>query len=146
MIKMRLYACLALGLLLLVGSACDSPDPGPQQESGRTHELRIANTGDEDIRGLVVLFPGIDPSTTARIEFGDVAAGETTEYVAVPGGVYRYAAYEYTLNGETVHQPVTDWVGEAPMEGTRFTYRIGLDTMRVRGDQMRLVEVVGERE
>lgn len=140
MIKKWLFVCVAI-CLLLTGTACDSPN-SDSQEQGGAHELRIANTGDEDIQGLVVLFPDTDPSATARIEFGDVVAGETTEYMTVPGGVYRYAAYEYTLDGQTVHQPVMDWVGEVPVEGIRFTYQISLDTTRVRGDQMRLVEVL----
>lgn len=140
MIKKWLYACLVV-CLLLAGIACDSSEPD-SQEPGNAHELRIANAGNEDIEGLVVLFPDIDPSATARIEFGDIASGETTEYIAVPGGVYRYAAYEYTLDGQTVHQPVTDWVGEVPLEGARFTYQISLDTTGVRGDQIRLGEVL----
>jgi hypothetical protein len=143
LIKQWLYACLVV--CLMAGSACDSSDPDPQGP-GDAHELRIANAGDEDIQRLIVLFPDTDPSATARIEFGEVASGETTEYVAVPGGVYRYAAYEYTLDGQTVHQPVMDWVGEVPLEASRFTYQISLDTARVRGDQMRLIDVVEEAE
>lgn len=142
MIKKWLYSSFVI-CLLLAGAACDSSN-SDSQEQGNAHELRIANIGDEDIQGLVVLFPDIDQSATARIDFGDVASGETTEYIPVPGGVYRYAAYEYTLDGQTIQQPVMDWVGEVPLEGTRFTYRISLDTTRVRGDQMRLVEVLAE--
>ncbi len=140
MAKKWLYVCLVT-CLLLAGTACDSSDSNPQGP-GDAHELRIANTGDEDIHGLIVLFPDVDQSATARIEFGDVVSGETSEYISVPGGVYRYAAYEYTLDGQTVHQPVTDWVGEVPLEGARFTYGISLDTTRVRGDQIQLFEVL----
>jgi hypothetical protein len=66
----------------------------------------------------VVLFPD------AEVSFGDVPANATTDYKIFPKGVYGYAAYKYDLNGQTVTQPVIDWVGETPMEGTSFTYTI----------------------
>jgi len=82
--------------------------------------LRLKNVGDKDILKLTALFPDL-----ARVPFGDLAAGQTSDYVDVPGaGVYRYAAYEYELNGKMTVQPVIDWVGEVPMEGTAFTYSI----------------------
>jgi hypothetical protein len=78
-----------------------------------------------------------------RIEnIGDVAAGVTSTYHPVPGGIYRYAAYEYELAGAVVSQFVTDWMGETPLQGEQFTYRVSLDTTKVRGAQATLVEVV----
>ncbi|WP_374687040.1 hypothetical protein [Promineifilum sp.] len=112
--------------LLVTGSAC-TPTTPPESA---VQALRITNAGAEDIYDLIILFPGETPAETARIAFGNVAAGETTAYQAVPHGVYRYAAYEYTLDGDTLHQPVMDWVGEQPLAGTRFTYQIALDTTR----------------
>lgn len=92
--------CLPCPVLLYIcWSVAPVTHPTSTRGPGDAHELRITNAGAEDIQELVVLFPDTDPSTTARIEFGDVASGETTEYVTVPGGVYRYAAYEYTLGG-----------------------------------------------
>lgn len=78
--------------------------------------LRIKNAGATDIKNLIVIFPD------SRITFGDVPAGATSEYQPAPKGVYNYAAYEYTLNGETVNQPVIDWVGESPRPGASYTY------------------------
>lgn len=60
----------------------------------------------------------------------------------MPSGVYRYAAYEYTLENRTIYQAVTDWLGEKPLPGTQFTYEISLDTTRVQGDQIQLVTVL----
>jgi hypothetical protein len=109
--------------------------------------LRIVNSGRQDIAGLVVLFPGLatDPAS-GRVEFGDVPAGQATEYREVPGGVYKYAAYEYAVDGGVTDQPVVDWVGETPMAGSRFTYRIAFDSSKRPGTQIRLVKVeVDER-
>lgn len=131
-----------IACLLVIGSACT---PATPSESS-VPELRITNAGAEDFHDLIVLFPGETPAGTARIEFGKVAVGETTAYHLVPHGVYRYAAYEYTLDGETAHQPVMDWVGEQPLAGTRFTYQIALDTTRVQGDQMQLIGVRPESD
>lgn len=106
-------------------------------------QLRITNSSNVDISKLVILFPGYTPDSEAsRVKFGDVPAGETTKYLDVPSGVYRYAAYEYTLNGQVVTQFVTDWVGENPMVGKKFTYQILLDLQKVEGDQIILVEAL----
>ena len=90
-----------------------SPAPSGQR-------LRLTNSGTADILKLVVLFPG------GRVSFGELAAGQTSEYRDIPGGVYGYAAFEYELNGQTLQQPVIDWVGESPMDGSAFTYTIRL--------------------
>ena len=120
---------MAISLVLTSAmlSACIQPAGGPR--------LRIRNAGAQPIENLVVLFP------EARIEFGDVAAGATTEYLKVPNGVYSYAAYEYEVNGETIVQPVIDWVGEQPMQGSAFTYTVDFDPARTRWEVLQLVEV-----
>jgi len=139
-----MYILLVVGMLFAI-SACNTIDP-PSQEPSDVQQLRISNIGSEDIQDLTVVFPGNTPAEVVRINFGNVAAGETTEYQEVPGGVYRYAAYEYTLNDEIVHQPVTDWVGEKPLVGAQFAYQIVLDTTRVKGNQIELIEVLNESE
>jgi hypothetical protein len=55
------------------------------------------NNGSEDIKSLMVPGPTANIEA-ARVEFGDVPAGELTEHRNIPSGVYRYAAYEYTLD------------------------------------------------
>ncbi len=121
-------------VLLSVTSACTGSAPAQQ--------LRITNSGSEDIKGLSVLFPGPTADSQAlRVSFGDVPAGSTTSYQPVPGGVYRYSAYEYTLDGRSVSQPVVDWVGERPMNGQQFTYKIRLDLQQPTGGQVQLIEV-----
>ena len=61
------------------------------------------------------------------------------------GGVYRYSAYGYTLDGKPVLQRVADWVGESPMPGTAFTYRIQFDPTRRDGAQIVLIGVTVDR-
>ena len=82
--------------------------------------LRVTNSGEEDIEDLTVLFPN------GEVGFGDVPVGTTTEYKEATGGVYRYAAFRLQIDGQLVTQPVIDWVGAAPMEGTSFTYELEL--------------------
>ncbi len=104
------------------------------------------NSGSEDIKGLTVLFPGATADAEAtREEFGDVPAGQTTEYRNVHSRVCRYDAYEYTLDSRVVNQAVTNWVGESPLEGEKFTYQIELGSKKEPGRQVQLIEVLVER-
>lgn len=99
---------------VLCAAACDeSPTSGSPEP-----QLRIRLSGTARVEDLVVLFPG------SRVPFGTVQGGTTSAYRGVPGGVYRYAAYEFVLDGTAFRQPVIDWVGESPMEGRQFTYTI----------------------
>jgi WD40 repeat protein len=102
-----------------------------------TQKLRIINQSDIALHNMIVVFPD------ERIEFGDVPGGTTTEYRDVPQGVYRYAAYDVEVNGQSYEQPVVDWVGETPMQGENFTYTIDLDPARwqTEGRVIQLVQV-----
>jgi hypothetical protein len=83
--------------------------------------LRIRNAGPDDLRALTVLFPD------ARIDFGAVPAGATSDFRDVPGGVYAYAAYEARVDGTRRDVPVIDWVGEAPLPAADYTYVVAVD-------------------
>ena len=122
---------LLILVFVLVLASCGTGAKSPR--------LRVTNGGDEPIAGLIVLFP------EEEITFGDVAPGETTEYQVVSQGVYRYAAYRFQYRGETVTQPVLDWVGEVPMPGEAFTYVIGYDPTRPELQRVQLVEVIREQ-
>ncbi len=100
-------------------------------------KLRIINQSNIPLHNLVVVFPD------ERIEFGDVPGGATTEYRDVPQGVYRYAAYNVEVNGQTYEQPVVDWVGETPLQGENFTYTLDVDPARwqTEGQVIQLVKV-----
>ncbi len=37
-----------------------------------------------------------------------------------------------------------DWLGEKPLSGTQFTYQILLDETKVKGDQIKLVNVLND--
>ena len=78
--------------------------------------LRIENLGSSDLQDLTVRFP------RGRVEFGDVPAGQISGYRFVFGGVYQYAAYEGTVDGERIHNPVVDWVGELPLLPGSYIY------------------------
>lgn len=137
--KKLIYKSLIIFILLILGACAESNSAS--QETTNLQQLRISNIGDKNIQNLIVVFPGVTTAVT-RINFGSVDAGQTTEYQMIPGGVYRYAAYEYTLGDETVYQAVIDWVGEEPLPGTQFTYEIALDETKVKGDQIQLVNVL----
>jgi hypothetical protein len=101
--------------------------------------LRITNNGSVSIDNLVVIFPH------DRIEFGDVPAGTTTEYKEASNGVFRYAAYQFELDGQTVTEPAIDWIGESPLSGLLFTYVIDYGPNRTNtGGRIQLIEINNE--
>lgn len=129
-------------ILLSISSAC-ATQPNTTTSTPSFQQLRITNSGNTAISGLVILFPGPTADAEAiRVEFGNLPARQTTEYRDIPGGVYRYAAYKYTFDGRVVSQSVIDWVGENPMTGKKFTYQIELDPKKVEGDQVTLITVL----
>ena len=97
--------------------------------------LRVTNEGPYPITDLKVLFP------ESEIDFGTVTAGQTTSYQAAEGGVYRYAAFRFTVTGEPRSQPVIDWMGESPLRASRVTYVLDFDPNRESRDWLRLVNV-----
>ena len=122
------YVLLAVALAAAVAvTGCAATSPSP------TSRLRVANRGSAAIQQLALLFQ------KDEIFFGEVAAGATTSYREVPGGVYRYAAFRFAIGGTTVTQPVIDWVGEEPMDGKAFTYAVDADANRL--PVIRLVSV-----
>lgn len=136
--KRLILVLMLLALLTACAAEKDNATPTPQMQ-----QLRVSNTGSTDIIGLVVLFPGLHPEAEAtKIEFGDLPAGQTSTYQDMPSGVYAYAAYTYTSEGRKFTQPVTDWVGEGPIAGLKFTYQIALVLQKPVGDQMRLIKVL----
>ena len=104
----------ALFLLGLVLTACSALDPDPAS-------LRITNASSMELVELKVFSPG------SEVSFGTINPGETSEYRVMPGGVYPYTAFEFTHEGQRVSQPVTDFVGEEPMRGSRFTYTVNMN-------------------
>ncbi len=141
-IKIKYKNLFWLPALLLLLGACAAKEevatPAPLQQ-----QLRISNSGSTDINDLVVIFPGLNSEMeVAKLDFGDLPAGQTSQYQDAPTGVYRYAAYTYTLEGREITQAVTDWVGEGPMNGSKFTYQLLLDLKKPEGNQVRLAKTV----
>ena len=132
----RVNLVLKLSLLTAVWAIVLS---GCNLRAADVPSLRIINNGSVPIKNLVVLFP------QDRIEFGDVPAGITTEYKEAPNGVFRYAAYQFEVDGQLVTEPAIDWIGESPMNGILFTYTIDFDPNRTNtGDRIRLIEVTND--
>jgi len=123
---------LSLALAGCGALTAGQPEAAPTASGPR---LRITNNGEHYIKNLTVLFPD------QEITFGDVAAGATTEYQPAPDGVYNYGAYRYEVDGETVTQPVIDWVGETPKQGS-FTYVIEYSPDMPLMQRITLVDVV----
>ena len=132
----RIHLVFKLSLLIAVWAIILS---GCNLRAAEVPSLRIINHGSVPIKNLVVLFP------QDRIEFGDVPAGTTTDYKEVPKGVYRYAAYQFEVDGQTVTEPAIDWIGESPMSGILFTYTIDFDPNRTNpGFRIQLIEVTND--
>jgi hypothetical protein len=134
------YIVLSLVLCLILGGCVSQAAPSTQPF--KVQQLRIVNSGSYDIDNLVVKFPD------DKISFGNVPAGDTTEYMEVPNGVFGYAAYSFQVEGEVKSQAVMDWMGEVPMDGNLFTYTLDYDFSRTgdqpgfeMGDWIRLVDV-----
>jgi hypothetical protein len=65
----------------------------------------VVNDGTEELGDLHLLFP------REQVAVGDVAAGAASDYVEVPEGVFNYSAFRFLRDGESVVQPVIDFVG-----------------------------------
>ena len=87
------------------------------------------------VENLSILFP------EDEIYFGDISSGMTTEYQEVPNGVYGYAAYRFEVTGQEILQPVTDWVGEVPLAGEKFTYVINFSSSRGQWEMVKLIKI-----
>ncbi len=97
----------------------------------RPAQLRLENDSAVALDRVVVIFPH------ERIIFGPLPPGTTSAFQPVPRGVYGYAAYEVRVNGQTIAQPVEDWVGEQPLAGTHFTYVLTVDLEQPQWQQIR---------
>jgi hypothetical protein len=96
--------------------------------------IRVVNESAEDLQDLELLFP------EEQVAVGDVAAGAASDYVDVPQGVYSYSAFRFVRGGESVVQPVIDFVGERPLPIDDYTYVLGVDPDR--GDELELRTVL----
>ena len=114
-IRQRASRWSVAAVIAVAAVACDQSLTTPSSGSPESR-LRITLSGTSRIDNLIVQFPD------ARVTFGTLQGGTTSAYQEVPTGVYRYAAYQYVLDGVAYRQPVIDWVGEQPMEGRAFTY------------------------
>jgi len=97
-------------------AACEEMTGSDQGEL----RIRVRNTGTADLTGVVIGYP------FQTVEYGDVAAGEATNYVAV-GQAYAYAAVRVGYNGEEITRTPIDYVGEEPLDPGRWTFELSID-------------------
>jgi hypothetical protein len=128
------WLCASTFVAICVGGCVRMASPSPDGS-----RLRVINIGSRAIDNLVVLFP------SDQVGFGGVSIGTTTEYRNVPNGVFRYAAYRFTIDGATINQPVIDWVGEKPLDGKAFTYSIEVVSASAGTHAVRLVSVAQDQ-
>jgi len=110
----HLPSALLLPLLWAVAaSSCADPvASGPV-------EIRVENASTAVMEAVRVEFPG------DWEEFGTLTPGEATGYRTVKLA-YRIATVEATVAGELHRLQIIDLVGETPLSGGRYTYRLNL--------------------
>jgi hypothetical protein len=134
-------AVRASAALLAALAVCSCAQPGiapPVDEPSSTvSRIRVVNDSTEGLRDLDLMFP------QEAVAIGDVAAGAASDYVEVARGVYNYSAFRFLRGGESVVQPVIDFVGERPLPIDDYTYLLGVDPDRE--EQLELLTVFRSR-
>lgn len=126
-----LRAARASVAMLAALTVCACSQPGPLGQSGSAplasepsssvSRIQVVNDSAVELADLHLLFPQDD------VAVGDVAAGAASAYVEVPHGVYNHSAFRFLRDGESVVQPVIDFVGESPLPIDDYTYVLGVD-------------------
>ncbi len=96
----------------------------PEAPAGQV-EVRVRNASDRPFSAAAVLFPGGPDHDGTRVDYGALAPGATSAYVAVPFS-YRYAPAEVVVGGETLTAGVIDYTGEAPLAPGRYTFDLAV--------------------
>ena len=117
---MRASAAMVAALALC---SCAQPGSAPPvgEPSNSASRIRVVNDSTEELRDLRLVFP------QEEVAIGAVAPGAASGYVEVAQGVYNYSAFRYLRGGESVVQPVIDFVGEIPLPIDDYTYLLGVD-------------------
>lgn len=136
---LRAVRTSAATLAALALCSCAQPGivPSVSEPSSAASRIRVVNDSANELRDLHLLFP------QEEVAIGDVAPGSASGYVEVPQGVYNYSAFRFLRGGESVVQPVIDFVGETPLPVDDYTYLLGVDEDR--GDQLELLTVFRSR-
>jgi hypothetical protein len=137
-LRQAFRVCVAMVAVLGLCS-CASPGSAPPvgEPTYSASRIRVVNDSTEELRDLRLVFP------QEEVALGDVAAGAASDYVEVAQGVYNYSAFRYLRGGESVVQPVIDFVGEIPLPIDDYTYLLGVDPGR--GEHLELLTVFRSR-
>jgi hypothetical protein len=137
-LRQAFRVCVAMVSVLAL---CSCAEPGSAPPVGEptysASRIRVVNDSTEELRDLRLVFP------QEEVGLGDVAPGAASGYVEVAQGVYNYSAFRHLRGGESVVQPVIDFVGEIPLPIDDYTYLLGVDPDR--GDQLELLTVFRSR-
>jgi hypothetical protein len=128
---------LTLAALALWSCAAPGITPPVSEPSSTVSRIRVVNDSPEELRDLRLVFPH------EEVVIGDVAPGAASGYVDVAQGVYNYSAFRFQRGGESVVQPVIDFVGELPLPLDEYTYLLGVEPDR--GEQLELLTVFRSR-
>lgn len=96
--------------------------------------LRVRNIGVQPIQQLLVAFPD------EQRRFGDVGAGETTEYQDAKHGVDREPMFGYVWNGRTMAPFAIDPPHGKPSSGSSM-YQVVIER-NLHTEYVRLIDVV----
>ena len=82
--------------------------------------IRVENASEVDFKEVFV------SSGNGSAEFGDISAGQRSEYQEFESA-YRYGFISLLANGQELRMQPIDYVGETPLSKGYYTYRINID-------------------
>jgi hypothetical protein len=83
--------------------------------------IRVENGSAVDFKDILI------SSGSIPIEFGDISAGQRSDYKEFESA-YRYGFVSLLVNGKELRIQPYDYVGETPLSKGYYTYKLNLDT------------------
>ncbi|SFB31947.1 hypothetical protein [Algoriphagus aquimarinus] len=83
--------------------------------------IRVENGSAVDFKDILI------SSGSTPIEFGDISAGQRSDYKEFESA-YRYGFVSLLANGKELRMQPYDYVGETPLSKGYYTYKLNLDT------------------
>jgi hypothetical protein len=119
--RVSLIVVVTQSVLFGVAQAQAPNTSATQLPDSETDFIRVENSGEFDIEGIWLVFP------RQEIEFGEIPAGTTSEYVAVSRGVYNDIRFRLIIDGGLYTQYRLDGpMFVQLMEGSKFTMNLAL--------------------
>ena len=115
----RMKKLLLLSLSLLVFTNCSSESEENPDTEERLVNIRLSNTSDFDFANIIV------DTSNGNVSYEDLNSGAISAYQTFDLA-YRYAYVKVEVDGEIFEIFPTDYVGETPLSGGNYTYRLSL--------------------